>query len=251
MWSKLAVTHNENKVIFRDDKPLQYDYLKNAGYPIGQARSLKRADFYNNWDEVYASVPTENNDGDKLPGYYNLIDFNADGIIKTSEDTPPIGYSGVPQNTANFSLGVSYKRFSAFVQLYGVNNVTRYVNQHSYYGDTDILFAHVRDYWSKDNPEATSFLPRWKTSAQNIGDYYLHDASSFRIRTAEISYSFTGKEWIKNSGISNLRLFINGNNLFYWSRLPDDRENTYSGGSAVDGAYPTMRRINLGIDLSF
>ena len=251
LWSKLAVTHNENKVIFRDDKPLQYDYLKNAGYPIGQARSLKRADFYNNWDEVYASVPTENNDGDKLPGYYNLIDFNADGIIKTSEDTPPIGYSGVPQNTANFSLGVSYKRFSAFVQLYGVNNVTRYVNQHSYYGDTDILFAHVRDYWSKDNPEATSFLPRWKTSAQNIGDYYLHDASSFRIRTAEISYSFTGKEWIKNSGISNLRLFINGNNLFYWSRLPDDRENTYSGGSAVDGAYPTMRRINLGIDLSF
>lgn len=251
IWSKLAITHNENKVIFRDDKPLQFDYLKNAGYPIGQNRQLKRADFYNNWDEVYASVPTETNDLDKLPGYYNLIDFNADGIIKNSEDTPPIGYSNVPQNTANLTLGVSYKRFSAFVQVYGVNNVTRYVNQHSYYADTDLLFSHVRDYWSKDNMNATSFLPRWKTSAQNIGDYYLHDASSFRLRTAEISYSFTGHSWVKNAGISNLRVFINGNNLFYWSRLPDDREDTYSGGSAVDGAYPTMRRINLGIDLSF
>jgi len=251
MWSSLALTHNENEVIFRDDAPLQYDYLKNAGYPIGQNRRQLSSGFYNNWDEVYASVPTENNDLDKLPGYYNIIDFNADGIIKSSEDTPPIGYSNVPQNTANLTLGASYKRFSAYVQLYGVNNVNRYVSQHNFYADTDILFAHVRDYWSKDNQNATSFLPRWKTQAENIGDYYLLDASSFRLRTAEISYSLTGMKWVKNSGISNLRIYINGNNLFFWSRLTDDREDTYSGGSAEDGAYPTMRRINLGIDLSF
>lgn len=251
LWAKLAITHNQNKVLFRDDRPLQFDYLKHAGYPIGQNRRLLRTEFYNNWDEVYASVPTENNDLDKLPGYYNLIDFNADGIIKSSEDTPPIGYSGIPQNTANLSLGASYKRLSAFVQLYGVNNVNRYVGQMSFDNETDILFAHASDYWSKDNPNATSFLPRWKTSAENIGDYYLHDASSFRIRTAEISYSLTGLDWVKRAGISSLRVYLNGNNLFYWSRLPDDREDTYSGASDTQGAYPTMRRINLGIDLSF
>lgn len=250
-WASLAITHNENTVIFRDDAPLQYDYLKNAGYPIGQNRSLLRGDFYNNWDEVYASVPTETNDLYKLPGYYNLIDFNADGIIKNSEDTPPIGYSNIPQNTANLTVGFSYKRISAFVQLYGVNNVNRSVAANNYFADTDILFGHVRDYWSKDNQDATSFLPRWKTQAQNIGDYYLYDASSFRLRTAEISYTLTGMKWLNNAGISNFRIFVNGNNLFYWSRLPDDREDTYSGGSATEGAYPTMRRINLGIDLSF
>lgn len=250
-WANLALTHNQNRVIFRDDAPLQYDYLKNAGYPIGQNRRLLRADFYNNWDEVYASVPTESNDLHKLPGYYNLIDFNADGLIKNSEDTPPIGYSNVPQNTANLTVGFSYKRFSAFVQLYGVNNVNRYVGANNFFADTDILFGHVRDYWSKDNQNATSFLPRWKTQARNIGDYYLYDASSFRVRTAEISYSLTGMKWLSNAGISNFRIFVNGNNLFYWSRLPDDREDTYSGGSDTDGAYPTMRRINLGIDLSF
>ena len=251
MWSNLAITHNENEVIFRDDAPLQYDYLKNAGYPIGQNRRQLSSGFYNNWDEIYASVPTENNDTDKLPGYYNIVDFNADGIIKSSEDTPPIGYSNIPQNTANLTLGASYKRFSAYVQLYGVNNVNRYVNSYSFNNDTDILFAHVRDYWSKDNQDATSFLPRWKSQAENIGDYYLFDASSFRLRTAEISYSLTGLPWVKNAGISNLRIYVNGNNLFYWSRLPDDRENTYSGGNDTEGAYPTMRRINLGIDLSF
>ena len=48
-----------------------------------------------------------------------------------------------------------------------------------------------------------------------------------------------------------MRLFLNGNNLFFWSDLPDDRENTYSGGSATEGAYPTTKRINLGIELTF
>lgn len=251
VWSNLAITHNENKVIFRDDPPLQYDYLKNAGYPIGQNRSLLRAGFYNNWDEVYASVPTENNDLSKLPGYYNLVDFNADGIIKNSEDTPPIGYSNVPQNTANLTVGFSFKRFSAFAQLYGVNNVNRVVPANNFSDHLPVLFEHVRDYWSKDNQDATSFLPRWRTQAQNIGDYYLYDTSSIRLRTAEISYSLTGMKWLENSGISDFRIFVNGNNLFYWSRLPDDREDTYSGGGAGQGAYPTMRRINLGIDLSF
>lgn len=251
LWSNLAITHNQNKIIFRDDAPLQFDYLKQAGYPIGQQRSLISTGFYNNWDEVYGSVPTENNDLDKMPGYYNLLDFNSDGIIKNSEDTPPVGYSEVPQNTANLSIGFRYKRVSAMVQLYGVNNVSRYVNSLNFFNYTDVLFSHVRDYWSKDNPDATSFLPRWKTQANNIGDYYQYDASSFRLRTAEIAYSFNGMEWIKKARISNMRIFLNGNNLFLWTRLPDDRETTYSGGSATDGAYPTMRRINLGIDLSF
>jgi TonB-linked SusC/RagA family outer membrane protein len=250
-WTNLSVAHNENTVIFRDDPPLQYDYLKAAGYQIGQQKSLVRADFYTNWDEIYASVPTETNDLAKLPGYYNLIDFNADGIIKNSEDTPPIGYSGVPQNTITLSIGGTYKRISAMVQLRGVNNATRNVPANNFFTYTDVLFSHVRDYWSKDNPDATSFLPRWRTQANNIGDYYYYDASYFRVQNAEVSYSFSDMEWVKQAGISNFRIFLNGNNLFFWSRLPDDRETTYSGGSATEGAYPTMRRINLGIDLTF
>ncbi len=251
VWGNLAITHNQNEVVFRDDPELQLSYLKFAGYPIGQQRSLMRADLYQTWDDVFASVPTETNDLEKLPGYYNLIDFNADGIIKANEDTPPIGYSEIPQNTVSFTIGSTYKRFSWFAQFYGINNVTRLVRANNYFDDTDVLFDHVHDYWSKDNPQATSFLPRWKTQAENIGDYYMYDASYLRLKTAEISYSFTGMPWIKESGITDMRLFISGNNLFFWSRLPDDRETSYTGGSDLDGAYPSMRRLNFGIDLTF
>jgi len=251
IWSNLSITHNENEVLLRDDAPLNYSYLKAQGYQIGQSRSLIATDFYNNWDDVYASVPTETNDLQKLPGYYDLIDFNADGIIKNSDDRAPIGYSQVPQNTANLSIGTTYKGFSFMLQFYGVNNCSRQISFNNFNNYTDIVFGHVADYWSEDNQDASSFLPRWKTQAENIGNYYLYDGSYLRLRTAEVSYSFSQLEWVKNAGFDKLRVFLNGNNLFFWSDLPDDRESTYSGGSATQGAYPTTRRINLGVEITF
>lgn len=251
VWGNFNISHNENKIIERDDPPLQYEYLKAKGFPIGQQKRTLKTTFYNNWDEIYASVPTESADLQKLPGYYNLIDFNADGIYKGSEDTPPVGYSEIPQNTGSLSLGANFKGLTFMVQIYGVNNANRYVGFDNYASDTDILFAHVADYWSKDNQNATSFLPRWKTQAENIGDYFLYDASYLRLRTVEIAYSFNDLAWVKKAGFSNLRLSLNGNNLFFWSALPDDREQTYSGGNATEGAYPTVKRINLGLELTF
>jgi TonB-linked SusC/RagA family outer membrane protein len=250
-WANLSISHNQNEIIERDDPPLQYNYLKAKGYPIGQQRSLMASGFYNNWDEIYASIPTENSDLEKLPGYYDLVDFNADGIIKSSEDTPPLGYSEVPQNTASLSLGANYKGFNFMIQFYGVNNANRFVSFNNYANDTDILYEHVADYWSKDNPNASSFLPRWKTLAENVGDYYQYDASYLRLKTLEVSYSFNEARWAKAAGFSNLRLFLNGNNLFFWSNLPDDREQTYTGGNATEGAYPTVKKINLGLEITF
>lgn len=251
LWADLSVSHNENKILERDDAPLQPDYSKAKGYPIGQQRSILKTEFYDNWDEVYASIPTENNDLQKLPGYYDLIDFNADGIIKSSEDNPPTGYSEIPQNTASLTLGANYKGLSLMVQFYGVNNANRFVSFNNYANDIDVLYSHVADYWSKDNQDATSFLPRWKTQGENFGDYFQYDASYIRLRTVEMAYSFNDLYWVKNAGFSNLRLFLNGNNVFFWSNLPDDREQTYTGGSATEGAYPTVKRINLGIELTF
>jgi len=249
-WAILALAHVKNEILEKEDPPLMASYLQAKGYQIGQIRTLIRSGFYNNWDEVYASVPTETNDLAKLPGFYNILDFNADGVIKSSEDSAPFGYSSVPQNTFNFSLGGDYKGFSVMVQLYGVNNVSRSVPLSNFSEYTNVVFDHVSDYWSKDNMDATSFLPRWKTQGQNIGDYFIFDASYLRLKTAEIAYTFQDK-WLKNAGLSALKIFLNGNNLLFWSNLPDDREASFSGGTSGQGTYPTVKRINLGVDLTF
>ncbi|SFF17395.1 TonB-linked outer membrane protein, SusC/RagA family [Spirosoma endophyticum] len=250
LWGNFAFTHTQNTVINRDDPALQAAYQKQAGYQIGQTRSLINTGFYNNWDEVYASVPQQTNDQSKLPGYYNTLDYNADGVITSNDDAVPFGHSDVPQNNYNASFGASYKGFSIMLQFFAVNNVSRNIPLDNFYLYQNVLFSHVRDHWSKDNQDATSFLPRWKSQGQFIGNYFIYDGSFVRLRTAEVAYTVP-KTLTNRLGVSSLRFFVNGNNLLFWSKLPDDRESAASGGAANAGAYPTPRRINFGIDLTF
>lgn len=248
-WASLAFSHTTNKVIAKEDPELLDNHLKSEGFEIGQTKTQLSTGFYNNWDEVYASVQQETNDNAKLPGYYNILDYNGDGVIN-SNDYVPYGYSEVPENTYNLSLGFDYKGFSAMVQFYGVNNVSRTIPFDNFYLYQDVVFSSVSDYWSKANTTATSFLPRWKTQGEFIGNYYVYDGSYIRLKTAEVAYTFKDS-FTKRIGLASLRIFLNGNNLFFWSDLPDDRESAWQGGGAAAGSYPTSKRFNLGVDLTF
>ncbi len=202
-------------------------------------------DFVNTWDEVYGSTEWEANDNLKLPGEYNIIDFNGDGIID-SYDVAPNGYPERPQNTYNGSLGCDYKGFSFFVQFYGVSNVTRYIGFGNFNKQTNVVYEQG-DYWTKDNPDAESFVPRYVSKFDRYGNYYAYDGSYLRLKNAEIAYTLESGI-INRIGIKSLRIFLNGNNLLLWTKMPDDRESNI-GGSGGGGTYPMVRRINLGVNI--
>lgn len=248
LWSNIALTHAKDKIYDADDPQLLDDYLKQAGYQIGQYRSQIRAGYYNTWDEVYGSSMVNAYDNEKMPGNFNLIDFNGDGVIN-DYDNVPYGYPERPQNTYTGTVGFDYKGLSVFVQFYGVNNVTRNLTQTNFNASLNAVYKQG-DYWTKDNTDATSYLPRWKTHVYSYGDFYNYDGSYVRLKSAEISYALN-PGWLKKRGIQSMRIYINGNNLLLWSKMPDDREaNIGSSNYAGQGAYPTLRRINLGMNIS-
>jgi TonB-linked SusC/RagA family outer membrane protein len=251
LWGNVAITHAKDKIIFRDDPQLLDDYLKQAGFQIGQTRSHVRAGYYNSWDEVYGSSRLDQNDHTKFPGHFNLIDYNGDGVIDNF-DAVPWAYPSRPQNTYTASLGFDYKRFAVFVQFYGVNNVTRELTQTNFNANLNTVFQQG-DYWSRDNQNARGPLPRWKSQryGASYGDFFQYDGSYLRLKTAEMSYTLD-PAWVKKAGIQSMRLFVNGNNLTFWSKMPDDRESNALGGTGLgsQGAYPTVRRINFGFNLS-
>jgi hypothetical protein len=106
---------------------------------------------------MYGSPQHETNDVYKLPGDYYVIDFNADGIIDNS-DQVPYGYSDAPQNTYNLTAGFEWKGVSAFVQFYGVNNVTRYIPLASFASQLNTVYE-MGTWWSPDNPNADVTFP--------------------------------------------------------------------------------------------
>ena len=75
----------------------------------------------------------------------------------------------------------------------------------------------------------------------------MYDGSYVRLKNMEIGYTWT-KGWVKSLGLNNLKLYVNGNNLLLWTKMPDDRESNFAAtGLASQGAYPTMKRINFGV----
>jgi hypothetical protein len=67
------------------------------------------------------------------------------------------------------------------------------------------------------------------------------------LKTAEIAYSMSGT-WLKAVGASSARIYLNGNNLFFWSDLMDDQEGP---GISNGAGYPVYRRVNLGLNVNF
>lgn len=250
LWADLNMTHTQNQILEADNPSLLPDYQKTEGKPIDQAFSYVSRGHYNTWDALYGSAIHNENDNQKLPGNFFLVDYNGDGIID-AQDNIPFGYTGWPQNTYNATIGFDWKGLSIFAQFYGVNNATRQVVFNSLGSQNNVVYDEGA-YWSRDNPTGVP-MPRWLSQPAGFyrGNQYMYDASYLRLKTAEISYTFSPKltRWI---GLSNLRVYLNGNNLLTWSKLPDDRESNFAGtGWASQGAYPTLRRYNLGANINF
>ena len=168
-----------------------------------------------------------------------------------SYDNVPYGYTGTPLNTYNATIGFEWKGWSGFVQFYGVNDVTRQVVFSDLPNRQDVVY-NEGSYWSSTNNNASVPMPRWITTLSDYssGTRYLYDGSYIRLKNAEIAYTFTSG-WIKKLGFKNLKIYLNGNNLWEWTKMPDDRESNFAGtGWASQGAYPTVKRFNLGVKFS-
>jgi TonB-linked SusC/RagA family outer membrane protein len=246
LWANFAMTHAKDKIIEAEDALLLDDYQKRADKSIGQAYSYVSSGFYNTWDEVYGSTKLNTYDNQKLPGNLNMIDYNGDGVID-NKDAVPYGYPERPQNTYNATVGIDWKGFSAFVQFYGVNNINRYLQLVSFSGQYHYDNVYKQGtYWTKDNPNADVPMPRYASVMPYYGTTYLYDGSYLRLKNAEVAYTFKLSQ-LKRIGINAFRIYVNGDNLILWTKMPDDRE--VSMGAAT--AYPTIRRFNLGCNLTF
>ena len=251
VWANMNMTHAENEIIKKDDPDLYPSYRKEKGYSIDQVRTFLDKGMMQTYDDVYGSPKYDSNDDLKLPGDYYIADFNGDGVVDNVNDQVPFGYSGFPQNTYNTTIGFEWKGFSCFAQFYGVTNVTRDVTMVSF---SDVMLANVYDqgtWWSNDHENADVITPRFNAKLGNdklyYGTQYLCDGSYIRLKNVEVAYTFT-QPWIHKLGMKSLKVFVSGNNLWLWTRMPDDRENNFGGNhNASNGAYPTFKRINFGL----
>ena len=247
-WANCNYTYAHNEIIEKDDPQLIPAYRKQEGYSQGQYVSFIDNGFITTYDELYSSPERQSNDANVLIGDHYIVDFNGDGVVDETNDQAPYGYTGNPEHTYNATIGWEWKGFSCFAQLYGVTGVTRDVGLTSFNNKLLTVYDNGT-WWNPMDNDGDVVVPRFTTEvAYNNGTQFLYDGSYFRLKNVEVAYTWT-KGWIKKLGFSSLKIYLNGNNLFLITKMPDDRESNfgYSGGG---GAYPTVRRYNFGIKLN-
>lgn len=207
-------------------------------------------------DDDIAKSPIQ--DG-AAPGRFKYKDVTGDGTI-TTDDRTFIGNPN-PDFIYGFNLSFSYKKFDFSTVLYGSqgndiwNETLRYSD--FFAGGNTNKSKRLLNAWTPENPntnipkleQATSF------STLNVPNtYFIEDASYLRMRSLMIGYNFDVAS-LTNIGISRLRVYVQGSNLFtitkYSGSDPEITSYRTQTFGIDEGYYPNVRTYLIGLNIGF
>jgi len=240
-----------NKILYTDES---YDvlnpHLARTGRRYGQPFGYKFIGFFADQNDV-AQSPSQFS-GASLPGDAKYADINGDGVIN-EKDMVPIGYPTFPEVNFGLSGGMSYKGFDFSFLFQGATNVSIMIDGFMQKPGAEfgqILESVKYERWTPGSTTATR--PRLTVNYANASNYmsstlWQRDASYLRLKNVELGYNIERKA-LKSIGISNLKVYVNGQNLYTWDKLDiADPEN----GKTSDLQYPQLVIYNVGVKVSF
>jgi len=257
--ANVAMTRKMNLYLERASSGNSYsNWLNNTSYRYSDIWFGYGSDGrYTSYSQIATSdVYTTNS---TLPGDYKYEDWNGDGVID-SNDSHPISTKTNPVMTFGSTISASYKGFDLSLLIQGA-------------GRTYVAFSEQLSTPLSWNGNALSqFLNRWHPvdatkdpydpSNVWVSGYYAYGGntpdsnSSFarqngayvRLKSAELGYSIPNNI-LKHVGMKDMRVYVNGYNLFTLSKVrdldPEHPSDTYGY------IYPLNKTINFGASLTF
>ncbi|MFP4089420.1 MAG: SusC/RagA family TonB-linked outer membrane protein [Cyclobacteriaceae bacterium] len=236
--------------------------INQLGSPIGAFYGLVADGIFASEEEVDAHATQDG----AAPGRIRFRDVNGDGSIN-ADDRDVIG-SYHPDLTSGLNLGLRYKRFDLNAFVFGsfgndIFDVTREFTIFRLF-NTNVREDLIENSWRPDNLDAEyPRLDQSDTFSRAFSSYYIEDGSYVRLRNLQIGYALPGAA-LDRIGLSNLRLYVQGQNLFTITgysnvdpSLPAISSNTSTGNVAdqsagIDrGTYPTNKIFSFGLNASF
>ncbi|MDE6527821.1 MAG: SusC/RagA family protein, partial [Muribaculaceae bacterium] len=189
------------------------------------------------------------------PGDIKYVDVNGDGEV-TEDDEGYIGGTYDPRIVYGFGATVRFKWIDFGFFFQGIGDSHRIIGSDLFLpgsrGELSAMFfTNYEDRWTEENPSQDVFYPRLDY-VQNKNNYrastwWKKDMSFLRCKNIEIGYSFSPAV-LKTLHLTNLRLYVSGNDLFYFSKfkLWDPEINSDNGNK-----YPGMASVMFGLNLGF
>ncbi|MGH7448036.1 MAG: SusC/RagA family TonB-linked outer membrane protein, partial [Longimicrobiales bacterium] len=260
--SEFHVTHNRNEVtkLFSPDPSLPGEPFNTGLYSVNRVQEGQPLGVFHLNQFVGIDPETGNalyadldDDGDLQYVDGELVTTRS----PTSNDRAIVGsphpdYFGGVRNAVSwgvFDLS-AFLEFSQGAEIY--NAMRRFADDGGYYFDNK--FGDVLDYWTPENPNASSPRPSYfgRSGARLNSSRFVEDASYLRLQ--DVTLGFQLPTYIANlARVQNARLYVSGKNIKTWSDYSGyspDVNSAGSSGTAALGtdfyAYPVARTFTIG-----
>ncbi len=198
-------------------------------------------------------------------GDYIYDDVNGDGVYGDANDYTYQGVSQTPKFYYGFNIDLGWKGIDFSARFAGAGGGARYwrwVGFNAYSTDgkftlpKEIAYDHY--FYDPANPDdpRTNLDSRHPRLTMNYGseqnganlysNLFLYKTDYLKLKNVTLGYTFPHK-WMKKAHISNLRVFISGDNLFTITDYPGmDPEFTDNLNF-----YASLRQYTFGVSLKF
>ena len=258
-WTiNLNATHYKNKVtkLHPDKKGSELDgyhgyvsdpYFIGEGLPLHTFRLKKYAGVN---EEGQAMWYVKNNDGT-----LSTTTTNTSASYFECGSADPSLYGGFSSTLTafGFDLSVTFNySLGGKAMDYGYQSLMG--NPSS--GNTGFSFhKDVLKAWSETN--TSSDIPRFQyavkdndTSANGTSDRWLTNASTLTLQNINIGYTLP-KRLVAKLGLTNVRVYASGENLYYWSKRKGFDPRSSFWGSSSESSYAQVRTFTGGITVKF
>lgn len=200
--------------------------------------------------------------------FYNVEGGKATNVYNASDAQVLYGKSPAPKLFGGFGTSFSYKNFDVnaeFSYKYGgwainyeeLNRLD--AAQYNTNKSTD-----ATNFWQK--PGDTNVLPKPTSSGLQTTDYFLQKTDYIRFRSLSVGYTFDKNFLGDKSFFESLRVYVQGQNLYIWTKFKGDPEAAigtaesnstsdtnynYVPNSYYQYTYPIQKTFSIGFDLKF
>ena len=261
------VSYTNNKIVFQDEAPAKYDYMRSTGTHYGEFKGYIAEGLFVDQEEIDRS-PKQFGITPK-PGDIKYRDLNGDNVIDSYDQTY-LGKSWFPEWSYGLGFNVNFHNFDISCFFQGVAGVSIMANGSAISGGglgvsgvgiipfsgqgqyPNNTIAQVLDRWTEENPRQDAWYPRLNyndtTSSNNFlnSTHWMKDGSYIRLKQASLGYTLNTPK-LSKAGISHLYFYLTGQNLLTFSKFkvwdPELGSNAAS--------YPLNRMVMLGVRVQF
>jgi TonB-linked SusC/RagA family outer membrane protein len=268
----VRLSEADNYALMAGGARISGDFLRTTkGQPMSMFYGYKVDGFYETAQEVLDRMPLGRNfqtldEAEAFVGKFKFADTDGNNRL-TEADRTYIG-NPHPDLIMGLNLGLSYKNFDLTAFFYSTigndlfNNTKYFTDFWLFEGNRSSRMKNQS--WTKGADNSNAILPvldyQDGYSGTNASSYYVEDGSFLKLKNLVLGYTFP-KELLRKATISNLRLYVQAENLFTitgYSGLDPEFTNANINEANPDrrrgldmGGIPTLRGFTFGVNFAF